>query len=110
MDEEKWKSLAHLDLPSYEISTFGILRNINTGKELKGSDNGGYVIFGLRNSNKEKVSRQAHRLVALTFLPKPDIENLTVDHINRDKKIIMLLILDGQRKVNKYLIKIGKIR
>lgn len=85
MDDEKWKSLDHLNFPNYMVSTFGRVENIITGHQLKGYIKAGYVTFTLRNLNKP-VCHFGHRLVALTFLSNPDSENLTVDHINRDRK------------------------
>ena len=66
---EVWKHLANYE--NYEVSSFGQVRNKNTGRILKPSCNGGYMSVGLSNVGKTK-SHSVHRLVALTFLDNPE--------------------------------------
>lgn len=74
--------------PKYEISNFGNLRNIKTGRILKqfyGSGHGStYKRVRVRNNGLTK-NMSVHRLVALTFIQNNDIFRNQVDHINRDK-------------------------
>jgi hypothetical protein len=72
------------DFPMYEISTSSEIKNIKTGRVLKGRFNSsGYRYVGLRK-NKKTYWRLVHRLVAKTFMPDYDYTNkdLVVDHID----------------------------
>lgn len=65
-DTEIWKTLSEFN--QYEVSNYGRLRNLNTGKILNGSRmNSGYwrYDFGVDGI---RYSRLAHRLVADAFL------------------------------------------
>ncbi len=55
---------------NYEVSTDGMVRNINTGRILKPSLTKGYKKVVLRN-NGNNYSFYIHRLVAEVFLPNP---------------------------------------
>ena len=73
---EVWK-----DIPGYEglyqASTYGRIKSIITGKIMKPYVQiKGYLRINLLNNKKFLV----HRLVALTFLPKPFLENLQINH------------------------------
>ena len=73
------------DFPNYLIFRNGAVLSKKTKKFLKPCPNGdGYYQVHLYNSGKEKIGR-VHRLVALHYLNKPDIEGISVDHINRNK-------------------------
>ena len=79
---ESWKIVD--DFENYEVSSFGSVRNISTGKYLNGSPNkDDYLQVGLtKNGNVTK--KLIHRLVAEAFIENPDgLEQ--VDHIDRDK-------------------------
>ena len=79
---EVWKDLEDFDI--YEISTFGNVRNKNTGRILKYTLNRkGYPqVYPSKNSKKSTCP--IHRLVARTFIENPD--NLPqIDHIDRNK-------------------------
>lgn len=69
---------------NYQVSITGEVRNIITGKILKGRDNGfGYLSIVVYNGQHKK-NLKIHRLVAISFIENP--ENLTqVNHINGDK-------------------------
>jgi hypothetical protein len=78
-DIEEWR---HLDgYENYEVSSFGQVRNKNTGRILKPTNQGGYSYVGLSLNGKTK-SCVVHRLIALTFLEK--IENK--EHVNHKDK------------------------
>jgi len=51
---------------NYEVSLFGNVRNIKTGRVLKASSKGGYCYVGLSNVNTKSYS--VHRLVAQEFI------------------------------------------
>lgn len=67
-DIEVWKQIEEYD--NYEVSSFGNVRNKNTGRILKASKKGGYSSVGL-SSNKPKTF-SVHQLVARTFIPNPE--------------------------------------
>lgn len=76
---EIWEAIKGYD--NYEVSSFGNVKNIKTGKILKAGLNGdGYYHVGLSNHGKKKTCT-IHRLVAEAF-----IDNLydkpCVDHID----------------------------
>ncbi len=65
---EVWKQIDGYE--NYEVSSFGNVRNKNTGRILKASSNGGYYSVGL--SNIKTKSFRVHQLVAKEFLPNPE--------------------------------------
>jgi hypothetical protein len=66
------------------VSTNGEVRSIATGKILKCSIRNGYKTVRC-TVNKERKSYYVHRMIAETFLPMPTIQNLVIDHMDRDK-------------------------
>ena len=68
----------------YEVSNFGNVRNINTGRILKQNrDGSGYYCVDLRKKNVRTI-KKIHRLVAEAFIPNPNNKKC-VDHINNDR-------------------------
>lgn len=67
---EFWRVIE--EAPSYQVSRTGYVRNIATGRILKGGvgDNG-YVVVTLREGNRN-LTRLVHLLVAYAFNVKPD--------------------------------------
>ncbi len=69
---------------NYQVSNFGNVKNIKTGRILKGvMDGSGYfqvVLFNDGESTKKKI----HKLVASEFLQNPE-NKACVDHIDRNK-------------------------
>lgn len=64
---------------TYLISNLGRIKNKINGKILRGNINPqGYVQIGLKNYKTYKL----HRLVLQSWVPQPNFEDLTVDHIN----------------------------
>ena len=56
----------------YSVSTFGNVRNNNTGKILKPcKDCKGYLSVKLYDDNTKPKIHKIHRLVAITFIPNP---------------------------------------
>jgi hypothetical protein len=76
---EVWKDISGYD--KYEVSTFGNVRNKNTGRILKQANMGGYYGVGL--SNKTTKTYPVHRLVALTFIENPE-NKLHVNHKDKN--------------------------
>jgi|GEM_PF-1307571 len=84
--KEEWKRFKTDGIESnYEISSYGNVRNIVTGKQLRvhiDYTRGGYPRVALSINGKDK-HYSVHRLVALTFIPNPDPENKPqVNHID----------------------------
>jgi hypothetical protein len=69
---------------NYSVSDFGNVRNDNTGKNLKGSDNGeGYLKVCLMK-HKRRHSKLIHKLTAEAFLLNPENKKC-IDHIDNNK-------------------------
>lgn len=84
--EEIWKTIP--DLPRYEISNKGGLRNANTGKHLKTRvTKFGYEAVTI-SYNKVQYVRSVHRLVAQAFIPnpqnKPEVNHIDENKLNND--------------------------
>jgi hypothetical protein len=67
-DNEIWKQLDGYE--NYEVSSFGNVKNIKTGRILKSSKKGDYCLVGL--SKKTTKTFFVHQLVAKTFIPNPE--------------------------------------
>lgn len=81
LPNEKWINLE--EFPNYELSNYGRLVNLKTGKLKTANDDGaGYKFYTLYVHNKRFVKRRG-RLVFETF-KKCKCEE-TIDHKNRDK-------------------------
>lgn len=79
---EEYKPI--LDYPNYEVSNFGNVRIIKTGKILKPWLNKTSYLMVRLSKNNQPVNKTIHRLVALAFLPNPD-NKPEVDHIDRNR-------------------------
>lgn len=79
--QEVWKPVEGFE--RYHVSTFGNVKNVESGKMLKGSKNEpGYMTVHLTIPMCSSKRLYCHRLVATTFIPNP--YNLPqVDHIDR---------------------------
>ena len=75
-----------LEFPGYQCSTLGRFRNLRTGRILKGTvAHNGYVHIGFAKDGRQ-IWKLAHRMVAQTFLSKPDVDaELIVNHLNRNR-------------------------
>ena len=80
---EEYKQI--IDFDNYEVSNLGNVRNIKTGRILKGKDDThGYLKVGLCK-DKKKTNKKIHRLVAEAFIENPE-NKPCVDHIDNNKK------------------------
>ncbi len=81
---EIWKDIT--DYPSYQVSNFGRIKNLNTNNILKGSPtNGGYIRATLIK-DKKNITKKVHCLVAIEFLNyKFDSVKSVVNYIDGDK-------------------------
>jgi hypothetical protein len=68
-DTEIWQNIDGYS--NYEVSSFGNVRNKNTGRILKASSIGGYCSVGLSNIKFQKTY-SVHQLVAKAFIPNPE--------------------------------------
>ena len=81
--EEIWRSLDFLSLSKYEISTHQRVRNVQSGKILKGTTKSGYHSYSLTNNEGKEIIMKRSKLMLDTFVGYE--ENKTVDHINRQR-------------------------
>ena len=81
---ETWKTVE--SSLNYEVSNFGSVRNIKTGKMLKvATNNSGYKLVCLSNKNIKQTS-YIHRLVAEAFVDTElDPRTSVVNHIDGNK-------------------------
>ena len=72
------------DLPTYEVSNEGDVRNVKTGRIIKQHINGrGYPSLALRK-DKQQITKVTHRLIADSFFDG-DHEGLDVNHRDGNK-------------------------
>jgi hypothetical protein len=70
---------------NYEISNFGNVKNIKTGKILNQYFNtDGYKTVSMKNDDGKKTKQLVHRLIGFAFIPNPNNKPY-IDHINNDK-------------------------
>ena len=73
------------NFPNYQVSTFGNVKNVKSGRILKpGSGTGGGYLMVILMDDGERSMKTVHRLVAITFLENPEHKKC-VDHIDRNK-------------------------
>lgn len=83
MIEEIWKDIKGYE-GFYQVSNFGSVKRVATGKILKcGKDGGGYLKVDLCK-NKVRSTKRIHRLVAHAFIPNPENKS-QVNHIDENK-------------------------
>jgi len=68
----------------YEVSDMGQVRNIKTKRVLKPSIRAGYFRIKIQ-TGETSSTKTLSVMIAERFLPKIDLPNLTVDHIDRNK-------------------------
>lgn len=95
--KEQWKVINGYE--NYEISNYGIIRNIRSGKILSQSIRNNYKRVGLFLKPKQK-SFDVHRLVAEHFLPEPSPELVLAASKTKLKKVLVNHI-DGDKTNNR---------
>ena len=81
--EELWKDIKGYE-GLYQVSNFGRIKRVTTGRILKGRKNkGDYLIVELSKNNIAS-GKTIHRLVAQAFIPNPE-NKPQVNHIDEDK-------------------------
>lgn len=76
---EEWRTV--VKAPKYEVSSFGRVRSVATGKVLKlAMDRYGYPKISLMTDSLPYYAT-VHRLVAIAFLPNPE-NKAQVNHID----------------------------
>lgn len=80
-ETEVWKVIK--SFKDYEISNFGNIKNLKTGKLVKLTKNKkeGYISVSLKNEKLGTVSKTVHSLMASVFLPQ-----IQVNHIDGNKQ------------------------
>jgi len=79
-----------VDLPhaKYEVSNYGRIKSYSTretGKIIKGSNVNGYQAIMVRFDKRITQSYYVHRLVAESFIPKDNDNQVYVTHLDYDK-------------------------
>lgn len=90
---EVWREIDfEMNLPhaKYEISSLGRVKSYAVdkvnGRIMKGSDVNGYLSVMVRFDKKISQTYYIHRLVAKTFVNRPDDQHKFVTHLDYDKK------------------------
>lgn len=79
---EQWRDVVGFE-GQYQVSDVGRLRNVRSGRHLKGSPNGGgYVIVQLTPERGKCRALYLHRLVCAAFQGPPRSPDLVVNHLN----------------------------
>ena len=81
MSEEIYVNISNF--PNYQISNFGNVKNILTGRMLKGTLSCGYMRVKLINDDCSSC-HLIHRLIANEFIPNPENKRC-VDHEDRNR-------------------------
>ena len=81
--EEIWKDIEGYE-ELYQVSNFGRVKRVTTGRILKGGKNtSGYIQIYLYKQGIRDVNR-IHRIVAQSFIPNPE-NKPEINHIDEDK-------------------------
>lgn len=89
-EDEYFKNVGMIkghDFSTYDVSTYGKIRNINTGHYLKpATDNKGYLkVILVDKQSKEKINITIHIVVANVFVKQKSPNQTYVNHIDENK-------------------------
>jgi hypothetical protein len=77
---EQWKVIT--EQPYYEVSNYGRIRKIKTGRIIRGNKRDGYIHFN-SNHNGIRFTVRVHRLVAKYFIINPNPSEFDcINHLN----------------------------
>lgn len=82
-DIESWSKIKDLEHTKYLISTYGNIKNTETGYQLEKNYKSGYPTILITHQNISKTHK-VHKLVAKTFLQNYD-DKLVINHIDGNK-------------------------
>lgn len=86
---------------NYEINEEGVVRNIETKKQLSQQDHNGYSVVCLSNNGLD-IKRRVNRLVAIAFLDKKDFKCMPNEKVEEiDKESLEVNHKDSNRRNNK---------
>ena len=88
--EETYANITNF--PNYQVSTFGNVKNIKTGRILKPAPGGGSYLMVILMDDGERSNKKIHKLVANAFLENTE-DKKCVDHVDHDRKNNHLLNL-----------------
>ena len=78
---EEYKNI--IGFSKYQVSNFGNVKNIKSGKILNQRIHNGYKVMRLSNDSNIVKDVSVHRLIAIAFLPNPN-NKPCVDHIDNN--------------------------
>ena len=85
----EWKPLVYADVKPgmYEVSNYGFVRNVHTGKVLSIClSEKGYVMVELMTIHGKSKTKKVHRIVAKHFVDGETAEKCEVDHLDCNKR------------------------
>ena len=89
MTTEEWRDFPLIggrSFSEYEVSSLGQIRNKKTGYIFSAiPESSGYVRNEFRDDKGNEIKMSAHSVVVRTFLGGPKSDDLTIDHINRER-------------------------
>lgn len=103
---EEWKT--HESFHGYSFSSFGRLKLKNGELSDCRSNNNGYIVVNICNSNGERKKYRLHRIIAELFIHNNDISKDEVDHINgirHDNRISNLRWVTASENMNNIVFK-----
>ena len=89
MADEEWRNFPVIhgrSFSKYEVSSLGRIRNKESGCIFSTKPNSGnYVCNGFIDDKGKSKNMSTHIIVIRAFLGEPESDDLTVDHINRER-------------------------
>jgi hypothetical protein len=85
IDGEEWK-LFDDGINSFKVSNKGRCLDMRDRRTFGSVNGSGYMKYGKTNHDSKIIKYLVHRLVCLTFMPRPDANKLQVNHIDYNKE------------------------